>query len=386
MSLKTLLVGRQKDAALAALNRIALFSGLIVLAIITGFGFFAATFCICIVCSTFLAILLDPLVVRMERAGLSRSIAAGITLICGVLLVAALAYGAYQKVTTFALKLPQYSGRIRQTLAPVNRKLESIQRGVETVRAKPRSAARPVQVVSTNWTSYLLRGVGSISSILIVAAMVPFLVFFMLTRKAYMYFRMAQVFRSRVDFPAFAQSVSTMLGAFTVGFSLLGIGTAAVSYLVFLLIGLKGAVTLALVSGFLNLIPYLGAILAMILPLGAGILQFSTHGPLIIIAVTILALHIIGTDLVIPRWIGPQLQIGPAAVIVGMLFWGWLWGVIGIVLAVPLTALLKLLLDQYPDLTMISDFLADTPHFAEEEPVTPEGDDGMAEGQPVRAK
>jgi predicted PurR-regulated permease PerM len=369
MSSKSLLASNtnNKDATATALNRIAFFSGFIVVAIITAFCFFAASFCICIVCSTMLAILLDPLVVRMERAGLTRTVAAGITLTCGVMLVAALSYGAYEKVSTFALNLPEYSGQVRKALQPVTRKLQTLQQGVETVRPKTQTRTKQVQVES-NWSSYLLRGASSVSSVLIIAAMVPFLVFFMLTRKAYMYFRVAQLFQERVDVPAFARSVSMMLRAFTLGFSLVGIGTAAVCCLVFLLVGLRGAILLALMSGILNLIPYLGAILAMILPVAAGVLQSLPTGPLIVIAITILVLHVIGTDFVIPRWIGPRLQIGPAAVIVGMLFWGWLWGVIGIVLAVPLTAFLKLLADQYPELTRVSDFLADTPHFAEGEP------------------
>jgi predicted PurR-regulated permease PerM len=364
MASKSLPTSRKTDPTLISLKKIALFSGLVVLAIVLAFCYFAGSFCIAIVCSAILAVLLDPLVVRMERARLRRSLAAGIVVTCGVLLLAALGYGAYQKMNSFAVALPKYSSRIQKSLQPIMRRFQTVQRGVETVKPKPQPGTTQVHVESTNWTSYLLRGASSISTLLVVAAMVPFLVFFMLTRKEYMYFRVAQVFREEVDFAAFASSLNRMLRAFAVGFSLIGIGTAAVSSVVFLSIGLKGAIILAFVSGFLNLIPYLGAILAMILPLAAALLQFSSAGPFVVIAVTVLALHLIGTDVVIPRWIGPKLQIGPVAVIIGMLFWGWLWGAIGIVLAVPLTAFLKLLADQYPRLGPLSDFLADSPHFA----------------------
>ena len=350
---------------LTYLRRIALFSGLIVLALILAFCYFAGSFCICIVCSTILAILLDPVVVRLERARLKRSLAAGITVSCGVLLVAALGYGAYQKVNSFALTLPKYSTRIQKVLQPVTQKFQTVQQSVQTVRPNAPSDSNQVHVeASTNWTSFLLRGARSISSVLVVAAMVPFLVFFLLERKEYMYGRMAQAFRQQADFAAFARSVSTMLRAFALGFSLVGVSTTAVSLVVFLSMGLKDAVILAFASGFLNLVPYLGALLAMILPLTAALLQFSTAGPFVAIVLTVLALHVLGADVFIPRWIGPRLQIGPTAVIVGMLFWGWLWGAIGIVLAVPLTAFLKLLMDLYPRLTPVSDFLADSPHFA----------------------
>jgi predicted PurR-regulated permease PerM len=310
----------KNDPMLRCLRRISLFSGLIVLAIILAFCYFADSFCICIVCSSILAILLDPLVVRLERARLKRAAAAGLTVTCGVLLVAGLGYGVYRRADSFALTLPKYSSRIQKVLQPITRKYQMVERNVQTVRPDAPPKSNQVHVESsTSWTSFLLRGARSVSSVLVVAAMVPFLVFFMLERKEYMYGRAAQAFRQEVDFAAFARSVSTMLRAFALGLSLVGVSTAAVSFVVFLSLGLKDAVVLAFASGFLNLVPYLGAILAMILPLTAALLQFSTAGPFVAIVLTVLALHVIGADVVIPRWIGPQLQIGPAAVIVGML-------------------------------------------------------------------
>jgi hypothetical protein len=53
--------------------------------------------------------------------------------------------------------------------------------------------------------------------------------------------------------------------------------------------------------------------------------------------------------------------IGPVAAIVGMLFWGWLWGVMGVLLAVPLTACIKLIADWHPSLVHISNLLAERP-------------------------
>jgi hypothetical protein len=66
----------------------------------------------------------------------------------------------------------------------------------------------------------------------------------------------------------------------------------------------------------------------------------------------------------IPKIIGSRVSIGPVAATAGILFWGWLWGLIGILLAVPLTALVKIVADCHPSLIHISNLLAESPRPA----------------------
>ena len=63
----------------------------------------------------------------------------------------------------------------------------------------------------------------------------------------------------------------------------------------------------------------------------------------------------------IPRFVGSRLDVGPVAATIGFLFWGWLWGVAGLLLAVPLTAFIKLLADANPSLAHLSTLLARDP-------------------------
>ena len=77
-----------------------------------------------------------------------------------------------------------------------------------------------------------------------------------------------------------------------------------------------------------------GAVLASAIPLLAATLQFGTAGPFLIIAGTIVALHLVSANLLIPKLIGSRVNIGPVAATVGMLFWSWLWGGAGLLLAV----------------------------------------------------
>jgi predicted PurR-regulated permease PerM len=105
----------------------------------------------------------------------------------------------------------------------------------------------------------------------------------------------------------------------------------------------------------------LGVVLALAVPMMPAILQFQTPGPFLIIFLTVVGLHFISANFFTPRLIGSRVNIGPVAATVGILFWGWLWGILGVLLAVPLTASVKLVADCHPSLIHISNLLAETP-------------------------
>jgi predicted PurR-regulated permease PerM len=195
----------------------------------------------------------------------------------------------------------------------------------------------------------------------IVGGIVPFLMFFMLVRKAHLYSWLANAFGAKVDVPKFTDRLTQMVRGFALGNLVIGAIMAAITVVVLLALNLQGALPLGIASGILNLVPFIGAILAAALPLLGATLQFSTAGPYVIILVTVIALHIISANFLVPKFIGSRVNIGPVAATMGMLFWGWMWGVMGILLAVPLTAFVKLVADGHPSLIHISNLLAETP-------------------------
>jgi AI-2 transport protein TqsA len=211
------------------------------------------------------------------------------------------------------------------------------------------------------WPSYLIRGVGSAWGAVIVGGIVPFLMFFMLVRKSHLYNWLANAFGEKMDVPKFTSRLTKMVRGFAVGNLIIGAAMAAVTVGVFYELKLQGAVPLGIASGFLNLVPFVGAILAAALPLLGATLQYNTAGPFLIILLTVLALHLVSANLLVPKFIGSRVNVGPVAATMGMLFWGWMWGVMGILLAVPLTAFVKLLADCHPSLIHISNLLAETP-------------------------
>jgi predicted PurR-regulated permease PerM len=350
------------------LSRIAWLLWVIVLALVLAFCYFASSFCITLLLAAFLAILVDPVVTYLERWRVPRSASAGLIIVTGMLLLCFLTYASYNRISDIVETIPQYAERIRQVIKPLNQKIARVQETAGSLN--PEASAKKIAEVKIkqppSWPSYIIRGVGPVWGATIIIGVVPFLMFFNLIRKEQMNQRLTSSLGATIDVPQFVRRVTQMVRGFAVGNMIIGSAMAAVTVLVLLVLKMQGAVVLGIVSGFLNLIPFLGVMLAVLVPLGAALLQFNTAAPFGIILLTVVSLHLISANFLIPKIVGSRVNIGPVAATAGILFWGWLWGLMGILLAVPLTAFVKLVADCHPSLIHISNLLAESPR-----PVSP---------------
>jgi predicted PurR-regulated permease PerM len=138
--------------------------------------------------------------------------------------------------------------------------------------------------------------------------------------------------------------IAAMIRSFIVGNFIIGLFLSASSIVIFGLLHLPYFYFLGVISGFLSLVPYLGVILAVIPPLVADLGHLSSANSVIIIA-TVLGLHLMGMNVLYPKILGKRLSLNPLAVTLSLLFWGWLWGAMGLVLAVPIMGAAKIIFD-----------------------------------------
>jgi AI-2 transport protein TqsA len=105
------------------LSRIAWLLWGVVLVLLLAFCFFASSFCITLLLATFLAILLDPVVTRLERWHVPRSASAGIIIVAGMLCFCFLTYASYNRISDLVEAVPQYAEQIRDAIRPFSQKI-----------------------------------------------------------------------------------------------------------------------------------------------------------------------------------------------------------------------------------------------------------------------
>ncbi len=124
------------------------------------------------------------------------------------------------------------------------------------------------------------------------------------------------------------------------------------------LIGIPNPILWGVLAGVLNFIPYIGSLVgvALVGTIALGTLPTLSHALLAPLAY--LALTTIEGQVVTPVLVGRRLALNPVTLFLGIAFWGWLWGVVGMLFAVPLMVAVKIFCSHIDGLTTISDFLS----------------------------
>ena len=112
--------------------------------------------------------------------------------------------------------------------------------------------------------------------------------------------------------------------------------------------GITGAVTWGMITFFGNFLPYIGALVAITPPVALAFLEFESIWPPLLLTLVLLMIHGITANLIEPTMTGKALGLSPLIVLIGLAFWSLLWGFVGLVLAVPLTVIFKIILEHTP--------------------------------------
>src|SRR5271169_3136418 len=318
---------------------------IVAIAVVLAICYVAKPVLIVVLVSILLAFMLTPIVDGLQRVRVPRGLGAMVALLLLFAVVYGTTYFFYNRAVAFVHDLPKYTEKIRDEVGQLRQQAQRF----SSTSTKPEGTITVQQ--QTDWTSTLTQGAGAVWEVVLTASFVPFLVFFMLTWQEHARAATVMLFRLEHRNTAYVTlgRISAMIRSFLVGNLLMGIFLGAVSTVVFAALHLPYFYFVGFISGFISLLPYLGPIVAILPPLAAGAGQLHGAGVLVII-ITVFGLHVFAINVFYPKLIGKRLQLNPLVVTISLLAWGWIWGAAGLVLAVPITAALKIIFDHVDSL------------------------------------
>ncbi len=320
---------------------------IIAIAVVLSICYVAKLVLITMFLSLLLAFVLVPVVEFFERLRVPHTVSALIAVLLVLALLYGLTYMSYAKGVAFLHELPRYTAKIRGHVMRFQQQAHEIQKTTAEVLPETPEERATVRVTQqTNWTDTLTRGAGAVWEALLTVSFIPFLTYFMLTWQEHARAATVMLFKMENRNAAYVTlgRISKMIRSFIVGNLVIGVFMSVLSGIVFAIVGLPYFYFLGVISGFLSLVPYLGVPLAMVPPIVAGLGQLSGAG-IAAIALTVLGLHLFAINVLYPKLIGRRLQLNPLVVTISLLIWGWIWGAMGLILAVPITAAMKIIFD-----------------------------------------
>ncbi len=375
--------------------------GVGILAAAAGIGllYFGRIFFITVIIAAMIAFLLDPLVVFFMKLRMPRGLASFVVCSIALVFLYLAGLGLYLQGQMFAADLPAYGASIGEMVDSIATRMESFENGIyrsvmprrlqpqgvaaptepaETVtRSKKKKAEPPpillppilppavqevhIQQEPTPILVYAYRYLAEYYSVLLMASFVPFLVYFLLSWRDHIRARYLLIFEGENRQAAAAAwgGLGDMVRAYVIGNFMLGLLLSVASALLFASVKLPYWLIIAPMSGFLSLVPYIGLPLALLPPVIAALPASKEPAMYLFLTVSVAMLHLLALNLLYPKFVGARVHLNPLVVTVALMFWGMLWGAVGLVLAIPLTAAIKALCDHVPTLQPYGRLLGD---------------------------
>jgi predicted PurR-regulated permease PerM len=317
-------------------------------AIILLFCYYAQGVVITLLLSILLAYFLDPAVELLERVHVPRTLGAMSMVLILIAVLVAVGYGLGERTADFAANWPKYGGLLKQAANTVEGKISGLEGRVSEIGTEAANAAHTEGRTEPGVVrTLILRSIGSLYALFLEVTFVPFLVFFMLAGKREVWHGTLQLFpvSRRTQVKETLEDLRDVLRDYLAGMTLVTLMVIAASSLFFWLMDMDYPILTGIASGLLNMVPYIGAVMAWLPAFVIALAKWKTVGSFLLLAGGLTAIHVLALNFVAPQLVGRRVRLNAVAITVALLFWGWVWGGMGLLLAIPITATLRVICD-----------------------------------------
>jgi predicted PurR-regulated permease PerM len=339
---------------------------------------YAQAMVITIVLGILVSYALDPPVALLARAHIPRPLGAALVLLVVVATASGLLYGLRFEARAIVDQLPAAARRIRHVVesgAPRGANaIKQVQKAANELQKAADAAAQPppppdgtvrVQVENPPFAigDYLVWGSIGAAAAGGQLILILFLVYYLLASGDLYRRKMVKIAGPSLTKKKITLQILSDIDRQIEWFLLVQIFTSTVvgitTWLAYRWIGLEQAAVWGLLAGIFNSIPYFGPVLVTGGTAVVGFLQFGTIRMALVVAATSLVITTLEGFLLTPWLAGRAMRMNAVAVFVGLLFWGWVWNVWGMLLAVPMLMVLKTVCDHVDDFKSIGELLGE---------------------------
>lgn len=348
--------------------------GLFVLAVIATL-YFASDLLIPIAFAVMLSFLFSPVVRAMQRRHVPPAISAFIIIVAIVWAVGFALNGLAGPAESWLRDAPKSLRELQYELSHSEGRLADIQDLAEEVdqlaEGDPEPGTQPVVVKGPGVLDNLVVGLPAVTAF---AGVVIFLTFFLLASGDSLLRRVTRCGRTwaeRRRIVLIARQIQTELAVYLSTVTIINAALGGAVALVMHLMDVPNPLLWGATAALLNFAPYVGALATTVLLALVGLTTFDTLGQAFAVPAAFLALTVLEGQVITPAVLGHRMSLSPIFVFLSVIAWGWLWGVAGALMAVPIVTSVKVVCDHVPGLAPVSEFLRRNaaPRGQEVEPV-----------------
>jgi predicted PurR-regulated permease PerM len=295
----------------------------------------------------------------LSRLRIPEPIGAAIVLVA---VFAGFAFTAYElsgPVSRWLDRAPELAQKVQQRIRALRAPVEKVTQATEKI-ATPAAATRQPPVVQVEKPSLLEQLFFRTWDLALNASLVVLLLYFLLASGDLFLRKLIRVvprFEDKKRVVYIARGIETSISRYLVTQALINAGLGTAGGIAFWLLGMPDPALWGVLGAVLNFIPFVGAATTIGIVFVVASASFPTVKQSLLPPLAYLVLGVLEGSVISPYIQGRRLLLNPVVLFTGLTFWGWLWGIAGALLAVPMLVMLKIFCDHIEPLSPIAEFL-----------------------------
>ena len=327
---------------------------------VLAFLYFARAFVLPVVLATILSFMLRPMVKGLCRLRLPQPVGAGLVLVVVLFLIGNGVSYLSRPASDMFEQLPQNIRSVERKLRQWLPSMMHLRRAANEVTQRgPEDPAAPqkVEIKTNNYSDVFSYTTSFLGGLLETIVLLYFLLAFgqMSMQKIV---KVLPSFHEKQQALEIVHEVQESISRFLFTITIINVALGICVGVVLFAFGMSNALLWGVAAALLNVLPYFGPIAGVALLTLAGLVHFDSVGPGLLPPAIYLGLHTIEANFITPTVIGKRLTLNPVVIFVSLMFWMWLWGIPGAVLAVPLLMIIKIFCEHFKPLAPFAEFLS----------------------------
>jgi len=336
-------------------------TGLFVLAIFYTI-YFMRSILLPLVLALLLSYLLRPIVRAFARTRIPPPLSAAAILLSLIALVAYAVSFLATDAAGWIEKAPYSLQQLQSKLHPLQQPLQTVSKAsgeIEKLTTAPDSGSKPAVVeVKTHPIANVL---GRVPEVLVSGVLSLILLYFLLAYDGVFLTKLVKVLPTLADKKravSIADEIEANVSRYLLTITLINIGLGITVGTAAGLLGLPNPLMWGAMVAILNFVPYLGALTGIVCMTLGALLSFDSVGYALLFPAIYLTFATLEGNFITPWVMGRSLTLNPVIVLLSLIFWGWLWGIAGIILAVPILAAFKIFCAHIKPIEPVAEFLS----------------------------
>jgi predicted PurR-regulated permease PerM len=320
----------------------------------------ASVFLIPVVLALLFNFLFASVIRELSRVRVPAPLGAGLILF---VLLGTVGFSIYQLASPardWMAKLPETAQEIERKLSGLKQSVREVNKATQEVDRLTDLSGEKTQKVEVQKSTLGQTLLGPTQEFVVGAGLVFVLLFFLLASGDLFLRKLVSVlpnFHDKKVAVEISRQIEHDISRYLLAITIINVCFGAAVGSCMYLLGLPNPVLWGVMAGFLHFIPFLGAIVGISVVTMVALVTLESVTTIALVPVSYLGLNLLEEYLVLPLVWGHRFMLNPVIVLLWFIFWGWLWGIPGALMAVPLLAILKIVCDHVQPLSPVAEFL-----------------------------